>query len=54
MPEFNVTFTQYHNYIVEAESASQAEEIAEKEFTNQMRCAVAQTWYDECEVEEME
>lgn len=54
MPQFNVTFTQYHNYVVEAEDENEAEGTAYKEFLSDMRYPVAQTWYDECEVEEME
>ena len=54
MPEYNVTFIQYHNYVVEAEDENEAENLAYKEFLSDMRSPTANTSYDEVEVEEME
>ena len=54
MPEYNVTFTQYHNYVVEAEDENEAENLAYKEFLSDMCSSIANTSYDEVEVEEVE
>ena len=48
---YTVTFIQYHTYDVEAESDSEAENKAYREFASDMRHPVAQTWYDEVEIE---
>lgn len=48
---YTVTFVQNHTYEVEANSESEAESIAYKEFANNMRYPVARTWYDEVEIE---
>ena len=54
MTKFKVIFTQYHEYYVEAETEDEAEDIAYKDFQSDMRRPVAQTWWDEIEVEEQE
>lgn len=54
MPLYDVTFTQYHTYTVEAENENEAENLAYKEFASDMRSPIADTSYDEVEVEEQE
>lgn len=51
MKEYNVTFMQYHEYTVEAESESDAERKAYQKFKNDMCSPVAHTHYDDVEVE---
>lgn len=48
---YYVTFIQNHNYEVEANSESEAESKAYKEFASDMRYPVAHTWYDEVEID---
>ena len=52
--KYKVTFVQYHEYYVEAEDETEAEDIAYKEFQTDMRRPVAKTWWDDIEVEERE
>ncbi|MBQ2175325.1 MAG: hypothetical protein II453_09760 [Alphaproteobacteria bacterium] len=52
--KFEVTFTQYYTYEVEAESEDEAVDIAHMEFVSDMRSPVANTAYDDVEVEEVE
>ena len=52
MPKFKVVFVQNHEYFVEAEDETEAEDIAYREFQSDMRRPVAQTWWDDIEVEE--
>lgn len=54
MPRFNVTFTQYYSYEVEADDEYEAENEAYKEFKADMCSPIANTHYDECEVEEID
>lgn len=54
MKEYFVTFTQYHCYTVEAENEEEAEQKAYKEFQSDMRSPIAQTWYDDCDIDEVE
>ena len=49
--KYYVTFIQNHNYEVEADSESEAENKAYKEFASDMRYPVAHTWYDEVEID---
>ena len=49
MPLFS--FIQYHNYKVEADNESEAENKAYNQFANDMRRPVAQTWYDDVEID---
>lgn len=54
MPKFKVWFTQYYSYEVEAEDEDVAIDLALDDFYSEMRRPIARTYYDECEVEEME
>jgi hypothetical protein len=51
MDKYNVTYIQYHSYTVEADSEDEAESIAYKEFVSDMRCSVANAYYDDIEIE---
>lgn len=48
---YKVTFTQQHTYEVEAQSDSEAYAKAYERFVAEQRSSVAQTWYDDVEVE---
>lgn len=52
MRKYRVSFIQYHTYDVEAETESEAEDKAFKEFQSDMRCSVASTQFDDMEVED--
>lgn len=52
--KYNVTFTQYYSYMVEAENEEEAEDLARKKFYNDMCTPIARTWEDELDIEEME
>ena len=54
MNEYQVTFTKYYTYYVEADSEGEAIEIAEEDFRADMRYPIADTTYDEVEIEENE
>lgn len=47
MAKYEVTFTQYSSYEVEAETEDEAIDIAYYEFEADMRYPVANTFYDE-------
>ena len=49
--KYYVSFIQYHNYEVEADNESEAENKAYNQFANDMRYPVAQTWYDDVEID---
>lgn len=51
MREYKICFIKYHTYYVEAETEDEAIEIAEEEFCGDMCCPIADTTYDEMEVE---
>ena len=51
MARYRVTFTQNYDYEIEAENESEAESLAYKDFESDMCYPVANTSYDECEVE---
>ena len=51
MSLYNVTYTQYYSYTVEADSEDEAESLAYDMFETDMRCPVANTFYDEVEIE---
>lgn len=53
MKEYKIYFTKYYSYYVEADSEEEAIEIAEGDFEADMRCPIADTTYDEVEVEEV-
>ena len=48
---YNVTFTKYYEYEVEAETEREAEDEARRQFVSDMMRPVADTSYDEVEVE---
>ena len=52
--KYEVTVTQYHYYEVDADNESEAKEIAIKEFESDMCNPIADTHYDDVEVEEAE
>lgn len=52
--QYLVTFTQYHEYWVEADTEKEAEDIGHKEFCHDMRSPIANTNYDEVSVEPWE
>ena len=54
MPNYYVTVTQYHSYYVEAEDEWEAEKLGLEEFEADMRTPIADTHYDEIDVEELE
>ena len=54
MPRFEVIFTQYYSYDIEADMEDDAIEEAEELFVAEMRYPVARTHYDDIEVIEME
>ena len=51
MARYMVTFSQYHIYYVDAKDEEEAEDIAYKDFEADMRSPIANTFYDEVEVE---
>lgn len=52
--KYKVYFTQYYSYEVEAEDEDAAVDLAYEDFESDMRRPIARTYYDECEVEEIE
>ena len=48
---YTVTFVQYHTYNVEANSDSDAEDKAYREFRDDMRSSIANLHYDDVEIE---
>lgn len=52
MEEYEVTFIKYYTYHVEAENEDEAIDIAEEDFRADMRSPIADTTYDNVEVEE--
>lgn len=53
MKEYRIYFTKYYTYYAEAETEDEAIEIAEHDFRADMRNSIADTTYDEVEVEEL-
>ena len=51
MKNYVVTFTQYYTYQVEADNEQEAEDIAYNNFKSEMRRPIANTSYDEVEIE---
>ncbi len=49
--KYYVNFIQYHEYEVEADSESEAEDKAYEEFASDMRRPIAQCWYDDVEID---
>lgn len=54
MKKYNVTFTTYEEYEVEAENETEALRIAEEELRSDRRIPIADTHYDESDIEEIE
>lgn len=52
--KYKVYFTQYYSYEVEAEDEDAAVDLAYEDFESDMRRPITRTYYDECEVEEIE
>lgn len=48
---YKVVFEQYHTYEVDAKDEDEAFDVAYKEFISDMRCTVANTWYDSVDIE---
>jgi len=54
MKKYRVTFTTYEEYEVEAENETEALRIAENELRSDRCTPIADTHYDESDVEEIE
>ena len=54
MKKYSVTFTTYEEYEVEAENETEALKIAEDELRSDRGISIADTHYDESDVEEIE
>ena len=54
MAKYNVTFIRYDSYCVEANSDSEAENKAYEEWVAERKIPIAETCYDEVEVEELD
>lgn len=54
MSKYNVTYVKYYSYTVEADCEDEAESLAHEEYLSDMRCPVADTWYDDIEIECLE
>lgn len=48
-----VTFKQYHTYEVKASNSDEALDKAHEEFLKDMRTSVADTFYDDVDIQEM-
>ena len=51
MKEYNVTFTRYYDYTVEAENEDEARSKAEKQFDRDQSYPVCVKGYDDCDIE---
>ena len=54
MSKYKVWFTQYYSYEVEAEDEDTAIDLAYEDFETEMRRPIANTCYDEVEIEGIE
>lgn len=54
MKKYNVTFTTYEEYEVEAENETEALRIAEEELESDRCISIVDTHYDESDIEEIE
>lgn len=54
MSKYLVTYTQHHEYSVEAENEEEAEKLAFIDFRIDMRSSIANLHYDEVTIEEQE
>ena len=52
--KYRVSFVQWYDYYVEADSEEEAVDIAEEDFVSDMRTPIANTTYDEVNVYEVE
>ena len=52
--KYRVSFIQWYDYYVEADSEEEAVDIAEENFVSDMRTPIANTTYDEVNVYEVE
>ena len=52
--KYRVSFVQWYDYYVEADSEEEAIDIAEEDFVSDMRTPIANTTYDEVNVYELE
>lgn len=52
--KYEVTFTQSYTYAVEATNEDEAIEMAIEEFEDEMREPIANTYYDDLFIEEVE
>lgn len=52
--QYLVTFTQYHEYWVEANSEEEAEKLGYQKFSAEQRIPIANIYYDEVWVEPQE
>ena len=52
--QYLVTFTQHHEYWVEADTEEEAEELGYRTFCAEQRIPIANTYYDEVSVEPQE
>lgn len=50
--KYNVCFTQYWDYVVEAENEDEAFDLAHEEFRADMCSPIASTYYDDVEIKE--
>lgn len=52
--KYRVSFVQWYDYYVEADSEEEAIDMAEEDFVSDMRTPIANTTYDEVNVYEIE
>ena len=52
--KYRVSFIQWYDYYVEADSEEEAIDLAEPDFVSDMRCPIANTTYDDVNVYEVE
>lgn len=50
---FNVTFTTYNNYVIEAHSYEEAKKIAKDQLVKERETKIVNEWYDECDIEDI-
>ena len=50
---FNVTFTTYNNYVIEAQDYEEARKIAKEQLVKERETRIVNQWYDECDIEDI-
>lgn len=50
---FNVTFTTYNNYVIEAQDYEEARKIAKEQLVKERETRIVNEWYDECDIEDI-